>query len=189
MSITARTATAADFDAAAQKHANATWFWGIAAAVAGYFWGWWWAALPAFLAVLAIARSLSATRLAGRLRSGGSVFANEPPAGSDADVEGDALLMKAQQLVNSYGQALDSVSGLEVANTSSLPAGKEVMKAALLLCIKLADTAQAREALKAGYVQLSTFQDGVGAIPDSELLSVSLREGEALLADLKSRGY
>lgn len=189
MSITARTATAADFDAAAQKHANATWFWGIAAAVAGYFWGWWWTALPGFFAVLAITRSVSATRLAGRLRNGGAVLASAPPVGADMDSEGEALLMKAQQLVNSYGQALDSVSGLEIADTSSLPSSKEALKAALLLCIKLSDTTQAREALKAGYVQLSTFQEGVGSIPDNELLSMSLHEGEALLADLKSRGY
>jgi len=182
MSINARTASASDFDAAAQRHANATWFWGIGAVIAGYFFGWWWSAVPGLFAVLAVARSVSATRLAGKLRNSGSVFGG-------ADAEGEALKVTAQQLVNNYGQVLDSVSGLEIADTSSLPASKEVMKAALLLCIRLSDTDQAREVLKAGYVQLSTFQDGVGTIPDSELASVSMSEGVALLEDLRSLGY
>jgi len=37
MALNARTATAKDFDKAAQKHANATWFWVILAAIIFYF--------------------------------------------------------------------------------------------------------------------------------------------------------
>lgn len=46
MNVDARTATAADFDAAAQSWANQTWFWGIAAAVIGFLAGWF-ALIPA----------------------------------------------------------------------------------------------------------------------------------------------
>lgn len=65
----ARTATAADFDRAAQGHANASWGLLAVTAVAGYFAGWW-AVIPGAFMLLSIAKSVGATRAAQQLRTG-----------------------------------------------------------------------------------------------------------------------
>lgn len=70
MPIDARTATAEDFEAAAQKSANATWGWLIVAGIVYYFWGWAAAALPGFLALLAVVQSVASTKQADNLRKG-----------------------------------------------------------------------------------------------------------------------
>lgn len=67
--IDARTATAQDFDAAAQRHANQFWVWAIIAAVVFIFLRWW-AAIPAAFALYSIVESFSATNCAGALRKG-----------------------------------------------------------------------------------------------------------------------
>ncbi|MCP3943442.1 MAG: hypothetical protein GY710_18445 [Desulfobacteraceae bacterium] len=60
---------ASDFFAAAQKHANATWFYLIVAAAVWYFFGWLWALIPATLGGYTAFQSISATMIATRLES------------------------------------------------------------------------------------------------------------------------
>jgi len=78
------TATAMDFDRAAQSKANA--FWGYAAltAACGY-WFKWWAILPAILAVLSVVQSISATRFAHQLRNGTYPLLNLNNGAPDGD--------------------------------------------------------------------------------------------------------
>lgn len=181
-------ATAADFGAAAQKHANATWFWAFVAAAAGYFGGWGWAAVPGVLAALSVAKSVSATRLAHKMgQTGADNYGAYREGGSSAAIASQALV-RAEALVNSYGKILGDVSGQVVADAALLPASKEAMKAALLVCIKVTPEGSQREQLKVGYLMLSSFQDGVGTVPHSELVAASRSEGEELWQELAAEG-
>ena len=65
----ARTATAADFNSAAQKHATAAWLWAIVAGAVYYFLNWW-AVIPGALVILAVISSIGATKQARHLHSG-----------------------------------------------------------------------------------------------------------------------
>lgn len=67
--INPHSATAKDFDRPAQKKANSFWIYAISAAIVGYYFKWW-AILPAVMAIVAAAQSLSATRCADQLRRG-----------------------------------------------------------------------------------------------------------------------
>ncbi len=67
--IDARTATAKDFDAAAQKHANASWVYLLISIAVGYFWKWW-ALIPAALWLFEVIQSIAATKQASNLRNG-----------------------------------------------------------------------------------------------------------------------
>lgn len=62
-----RGTTAAQFHHSAQQYANATWLWLVVGAVVWYLSAWTWALIPAGLAVMSIAKSASATMIAGRL--------------------------------------------------------------------------------------------------------------------------
>ena len=84
MALNARTATAKDFDKAAQKHANATWFWVILTAIIFYFFKWY-AAIPAALAVFTIMQSISSTKNASRLRNGTFKILNPNNGAPDGD--------------------------------------------------------------------------------------------------------
>jgi uncharacterized membrane protein YdbT with pleckstrin-like domain len=59
--------TSAQFRAAAQRHANATWIYLIIAAIVWYFTSWLWALIPGALAVYVAVQSISATAVAVRL--------------------------------------------------------------------------------------------------------------------------
>jgi hypothetical protein len=63
MEINARTATAADFDTAAQKHANAAWFWVIVTGVTYYFFEGW-AVISGMVFVWFVISSIGATKQA-----------------------------------------------------------------------------------------------------------------------------
>ena len=65
----AYTATAKDFERAAQRNANAFWVYAIIA-MAVWFYFKWWAAIPAILAVYNMVKSIAATRSADQLRRG-----------------------------------------------------------------------------------------------------------------------
>lgn len=84
--VDARTATAADFDTAAQSWANKTWFWGIAAAVVGFLAGWF-ALIPAGVAALCIIQSVGATWSAGRLRAGTYTIPNPNNGAPNGDAQ------------------------------------------------------------------------------------------------------
>ena len=69
MGLNARTATAKDFDEAAQNYANAAWLYGILSGIIFYFYGWW-ALISGALTLLKIIQSVSSTKQAGNLRNG-----------------------------------------------------------------------------------------------------------------------
>lgn len=69
MNVGARTATAADFDAAAQAWANRFWFFALAAVVVGFLVGWF-ALIPGGIAILCVIQSVSSTSMVGKLRAG-----------------------------------------------------------------------------------------------------------------------
>ena len=69
MGIDARTATAKDFDNAAQKNANAAWFYLVLSGVIFYFFEWW-ALIPGVSCVFSIVTSVEATKKAQSLRDG-----------------------------------------------------------------------------------------------------------------------
>ena len=69
MSLNARNATAKDFDAAAQKHANASWFYGILSIVIFIYLGPL-GFIPLILTILSIIKSISSTKMAMDLRNG-----------------------------------------------------------------------------------------------------------------------
>lgn len=59
--------TSAEFHAAAQRKANATWVYLIVAGIVWYFTAWYWALIPGVLAALTIGQSISATMIAARI--------------------------------------------------------------------------------------------------------------------------
>lgn len=84
--IDARSATAADFDRAAQRHANAFWVWLILTGVSAFFLLWL-AILPAAIAVYSIIASISSTRAADQLRNGTYRILNENNGAPDGDAK------------------------------------------------------------------------------------------------------
>jgi hypothetical protein len=69
MSLNANTATAKDFDKAAQRHANASWYYGILSGIIFYFFSWW-ALIPGAMTLFVIIQSVSSTKMADNLRKG-----------------------------------------------------------------------------------------------------------------------
>ena len=81
----ARTATAADFDAAAQKHANASWFFLLVAIAVWYFTNIYWAIIPAVVLLITIVQSVQATRMGQKLRDGTYPLPNPNNGAPDGD--------------------------------------------------------------------------------------------------------
>tara|TARA_B100001093_G_scaffold515189_1_gene590960 strand:- start:1341 stop:1595 length:255 start_codon:yes stop_codon:yes gene_type:complete len=69
MSLNARTATAKDFDEAAQSKANFAWGFGVLTSIIFYFFSWW-ALVTGAITLLTIIQSVSATKQASNLRNG-----------------------------------------------------------------------------------------------------------------------
>ena len=65
----ARTATPADFDRAAQQHANTFWFWAVVTGIVFYYFGLW-AVPPAAISGWCIIKSVACTRYGQSLRNG-----------------------------------------------------------------------------------------------------------------------
>ena len=139
-----------EFTAAAQKKANATWFYVIAASVVWYFFGWAWALIPIALGAYTAFQSISATMVATRLES------QEPGSGpSDTNFE---------RVVQAYGKLLDTSAPVPgtVADVNKLPYSKQQIKDAIFAALRMTDDPQIKEHLKSGYIQLSGWQEGVG---------------------------
>jgi hypothetical protein len=83
--IDAHTATAKDFDRAAQRNANAFWVWAVIAAICSYYFRWW-GLIPGTLAILNIVKSVAATRCADQLRNGTYRLPNLNNGAPDGDV-------------------------------------------------------------------------------------------------------
>ena len=168
--------TAAEFSAAAQKHANATWGLLIIAGGVWYFVSWPWALIPAVLGAYSILKSVSATAIAGRLEViEGASPVTDNAAQPDGQVnEQDTLSLgdKAQpdmpegylSFVRDYGYAMEHNAPPSggVADTSKLPWPKDTIKSALMTALHEIDDPQTRDQLVIGYLQLSDWQDGVG---------------------------
>ncbi|MEW5792644.1 MAG: hypothetical protein ACOY4L_00655 [Pseudomonadota bacterium] len=139
-----------EFTAAAQKHANATWFYVIAAGIVWYFFGWVWALIPIALGVYTAFQSVSATMIATRLESQEKDFQS-----SDTDFV---------QIVQAYGKTLETSAPAPgtVADINKLPYPKQQIKDAIVAALRMTDDSQIKEHLKVGYIQLSDWQEGVG---------------------------
>jgi len=101
----ARTATAADFDKAAQSHAYATWFWGIVTVLVAYFFHWW-AIIPVVLTLLSIVKSVSSTKCAIAFRIGTYSIPNPnngAPNGDEIIVMPGTYTSTAVEVVNMRG--------------------------------------------------------------------------------------
>lgn len=81
----ARTATASDFDKAAQRHAQAFWLLLVAAGVIWLLISWAWAVFPGAVAVLCALQSISATKAAHAMRSGSYRIPNPNVGAVDDD--------------------------------------------------------------------------------------------------------
>ena len=83
--VNARTATAADFEAAAQAHARAFWVYAALAGITAYFFRWW-AVIPALLATLMVIKSVGAGRAAQQLRAGTFPVPNPNNGAPEGDI-------------------------------------------------------------------------------------------------------
>lgn len=131
--------SSAEFKAAAQKHANATWLLVIGAAAIWYFLGWAWALIPVVLGVYTALKSVSATMVATRLE-------NHEQASESTDTD-------FVRIVQAYGKFLETsapVPGM-VADASKLPYPKEQIKDAIVAALRSTDDPQIKEHLKVGY--------------------------------------
>ena len=80
-----RTATAGDFDKAAQRHAHVFWMWLIAFGVTWWLMSFWWALIPAAAATWAAIGSGASTRDAAKLRNGTYPILNPNNGAPDGD--------------------------------------------------------------------------------------------------------
>jgi flagellar basal body-associated protein FliL len=139
-----------EFKAAAQKHANATWLLAIGGGVIWYFLGWAWAVILIALGVYTALKSVSATMVATRLE-------NHEQASESGDTD-------SVRIIQAYGKILETSTPVPgtVADASKLPYPKQQIKDAIVAALRSTDDQQMEEYLKAGYIQLSDWQEGVG---------------------------
>lgn len=142
--------SSSEFKAAAQKHANATWFFVISALIVCYFWGWVWALIPIALTVYTALQSISSTMIATRIRN-----QEEVPQRSDTEFV---------HIVQAYGKVLETSAPTPgtVADVNKLPYPKQRIKDAIISALRSADDPKLKEHLKVAYIQLSDWQKGVG---------------------------
>jgi len=81
----ARSATAADFDEAAQRNANAFWLFAIVTGVVWWFASMWWAIVPGLVAAYCVVASISCTMNATKLREGRYRLPNPNNGAPDGD--------------------------------------------------------------------------------------------------------
>ncbi|GEM_PF-838412 len=144
----------ADFSKAAQKHANATWLYLIIAGFVWYFISSTWALIPFAIGVYTALQSISASMVATRLKDLGQ----DDSQGAKQD--GYDL----NDVVQVYGDVLQTSKPAPgtVADVSKLPYPKSTIKTALIAAIKSTEDAQMKEHLKAAFIMLADWQDGVG---------------------------
>ena len=145
----------ADFSAAAQKHANATWFFLIAASAIWYFFGWGWALIPVAIGISTAVQSVSATMVATRIEK----LKQNTSIGKAEDIADEVT-----SIIQAYGKTLENYAPTPgcVVDSSKLPYPKQEIKAALISGLKAIDDPQMEEHLKIAYIQLSNWQKGVG---------------------------
>ena len=82
--VNANTATSADFERAAQNHANAFWGWAILAGIIFYFGGWY-GSIPGIVAVYSVFQSVGASSAAMSLKKGTYRIPNPNNGAPDGD--------------------------------------------------------------------------------------------------------
>lgn len=144
--------SSSEFTAAAQSHANATWFWLVVAGIVWYLWGWGWVLIPGAVAIYKIAQSVSSTKIAMKLEE------HEQRDGSAAP--------EFVQVIQAYGAVLEAGAPAlgTVIDSSKLPYPKQKIKEAIISALRSTDDPNIKEHLKFGYVQLAGWQDGVGEV-------------------------
>ena len=85
MAVNARTATAVDFDASAQRWANQFWSWLFVTFLVAYFGGWF-ALIPGIFAVLSAVKSIGSTMAGTQLRKGTYPIPNFNNGAPDGDI-------------------------------------------------------------------------------------------------------
>jgi hypothetical protein len=107
------------------------------------------------------------------------------------DKSGSLSLQKAQAIVNAYGAALASKTS-RVVDASHLPHPKSRIKAALVVVMQATPEGSMRNLLKAGYVSLANWQDGIGKggqlVDTTEIQQRVAPEAAKLAGELKSLG-
>jgi hypothetical protein len=83
----------------------------------------------------------------------------------------------AQKIVNDYGAALESRKS-SFADVSELPYLKSVIKAAILAALAITGDEKMRDVLKANFVSLADWQEGIGPGPHD--LDVTQHPGETI---------
>ena len=83
----------------------------------------------------------------------------------------------AQKIVQDFGHALPSCKG-SFADVSELPYPKSVIKVAILAALSIAGDTRVRERLKAAFVSLADWQEGIGPGPHD--LDAAQRPGETI---------
>jgi hypothetical protein len=84
--------------------------------------------------------------------------------------------MDVREIARAYGAVLASRKSM-YADASALPYPKRTIKSALIAALSVIEDAQTREDLKAAYVMLAEFQEGIGAGPYPWELSATDSEG------------
>jgi hypothetical protein len=92
------------------------------------------------------------------------------------------LAAGVQKIVNDYGAALASRNGL-FADASELPYPKPVIKAAILAAISITSDEKMRALLKANFMSLADWQEGIGPGPHD--MDVTTRPGETIQEQAK----
>lgn len=143
-----------EFRIAAQKHANATWFFIIGAGAVWFFWAWQFAILPALISIFTAIQSISSTMIAEKLSKLESVKQAESMRATD-----DVFTV-----IGEYGEIMEKSAPAPgcAADVKKLPYPKHVIKAALIKALKSTSDHQLKEHLKTGYIFLSRWQEGVG---------------------------
>lgn len=142
--------SSSEFTAAAQQHANATWFYLIVAGIVWYFFGWGWALIPAAFGIYSIFHSISATLVATKLER--------------TEQNSESTDPEFVRIVQAYGSFLETSAPIPgtVADVNKLPYTKQQIKDAIVAALHISEDPQMKEHLKAGYIQLSDWQEGVG---------------------------
>ncbi|MBT4764836.1 hypothetical protein HOO14_07560 [bacterium] len=183
-----------EFSKAAQKYADATWFYLAISGVTWYFFGWILALIPAAFSAYTAFQSASATLIATRLE------------GQKSNIE-----VSNTEIVQAYGKTLETNAPTPgaVADVSKLPYTKQQIKSAIIEALRSTEDSQMKEFLKVGYIQLSDWQEGVGEAGqgvdltqdienlakavleesfDLDWMPIMHKEQEALIQELKELG-
>jgi hypothetical protein len=172
--------SSSEFSAAAQKLANATWFFAILGAIVWYAFGWPWSLIAFAFAALTASQSISSTLIAGRLQQ----------RGPRPNSVGDAVA-----IVRAYANVMEHSAPSPgcVADASRLPFPKSAIKAAIVTALRATDDAGTKDALRAGYTGLASWQEGVGGVDQGiDALNLDRKQDPKVLAEIvlkQSEGF